>query len=160
MIFLDDTPPGVRDRWKQGAKMCAAWGIPCSGASVWRLYRSYVLEWRLRLAHEASADIAQPGDTLDEKTARLVAHRTFEVLANPHSPAPCLLGLARIELRQRSLEFARQKHWDNQQSKTERLIDAFSEDIGKNHLARAVFHQLLNLIHPEEPYEEKGLSPS
>ncbi len=60
MIFLDDPPPGVRDRWKQGAKMCSAGGIPCTGPSVWRLYRSHVLEWRVRLAAEASADAAEP----------------------------------------------------------------------------------------------------
>src|SRR5258707_5518833 len=52
MIFLDDPPPGVSDRWKEGARMCSDWGVPCTGASVWRLYRSHALEWRLRLAQQ------------------------------------------------------------------------------------------------------------
>src|ERR1017187_5192530 len=59
MIFLEDPPAGVRDRWKEGAKMCGDWGVACSGASVWRLYRSYALEWRLRLAQESAASAGE-----------------------------------------------------------------------------------------------------
>jgi len=59
MIFLDDPPPGVSDRWKEGAKMCCDWGIPCTGASVWRLYRSHAFEWRLRLAQEAGSTVVE-----------------------------------------------------------------------------------------------------
>ena len=62
MIFLDDPPPGVTDRWKEGAAMCASWGIACSGASVWRLYRSHAVEWRAHLALQV--DLAPAGQKI------------------------------------------------------------------------------------------------
>ncbi len=126
MIFLDDPPPGVSDRWKEGAKMCTDWGIPCTGASVWRLYRSYALEWRLRLAQEANSAVGETPESLTEKTAQMVTLRTFEVLANPQSPPACLVGLARIELRKQSLEFARQKHQDHQTDQIQIALDALA----------------------------------
>ena len=123
MIFLDDPPADVRDRWKEGAKMCGDWGITCSGTSVWRLYRSHVLEWRLRLAQEAAASAGETPQALQEKTAQIVSLRTFEVLANPHSPPACLVSLARIELRKQALELARQKHQDHQKTRTEVALE-------------------------------------
>src|SRR5258708_22083478 len=71
MIFLDDPPPGIGDRWKEGAKMCSDWGIHCTGASVWRLYRSYALEWRLCLAQEAGSTVCETPESLTDKTAQM-----------------------------------------------------------------------------------------
>jgi len=142
MIFLDDPPPGVGDRWKEGAKMCSDWGVPCTGASVWRLYRSYALEWRLRLAQEACSTAGETPESLTEKTAQMVTLRTFEVLANPQSPAACLVGLARIELRKKALEFARQKHQDSQTDKIQIALDALAKQVRLNREAAFAFGKL------------------
>jgi hypothetical protein len=132
MIFLEDPPPAVRDRWKEGAAMCGDWGVPCTGASVWRLYRSYVLEWRLRIAGEASSAAGETPESFIEKMELMVARRTFEVLANPQSPPACLLGLARLELRRKALELDRQKHEDRQTDKVQIALDALEDQVRLN----------------------------
>jgi hypothetical protein len=132
MIFLDDPPSGVSDRWKEGAKMCSDWGIACTGASIWRLYRSYALEWRLRLAQEAGSDVGITPQALAEKAAQMVTLRTFEVLANPQASPACIVGLARLELRKQALEFARQKHKDHQADQTQLALDALEVRARKN----------------------------
>ncbi len=132
MIFLDDPPPGVTDRWKEGAKMCSDWGIPCTGASVWRLYRAHALEWRLRIAQEIGATVGQTPESLTDKTAQIVALRTFEVLANPQSPPACLLGVARLELRKKALELARQIHEDSQADQIQTALDALEVKVRSN----------------------------
>jgi len=142
MIFLDDPPPGVSDRWKEGARMCADWGIPSSSVSVWRLYRSHALEWRLRLAQEAGSTVGETPENLNEKTAQMVTLRTFEALANPQSPPACLLGLARIELRKKALELERQKHQDSQTDKIQVALDALADRVRTNREAAFAFGQL------------------
>ena len=142
MIFLDDPSPGVSDRWKEGAKMCSDWGIPCTGASVWRLYRSYALGWRLRLAQEAGATVGETPESLAEKTAQMVTFRTFEVLANPQSSPACLVGLARIELRKKALEFARQRHQDHQTDMIQIALDALAIQVRQNREAAFAFEKL------------------
>jgi len=149
MIFLETPPPDVRDRWKKGAEMCAEWGIPCTGASVWRLYRSHVLEWRLRLAREATPT-TEPPESLEEKATQLVALRTFEVLANPNSTAADLLSLARIQFRKQTLEFARQKHSDNQRDKLNLALDALKVAVHKNREARFAFNKMRSSLFPKE----------
>jgi hypothetical protein len=113
MIFLEEPPPGAHDRWKQGADLCAAWGVPTTAPSVWRLYRSHALEWRLHLAHEAGRADGISLEVLAEKAEELVALRTFELLANPNSPPACLASLARIACRRKALELDRLKYMDN-----------------------------------------------
>ena len=142
MIFLEDPPAGVHDRWKEGAKMCGEWGVPCSGASVWRLYRSYALEWRLRLAQEAAERAGETPQSLNEKTAQIVSLRTFEVLANPQSPPACIVNLARVELRKQALEFARQKHQDRQTDKMQIALDELEDRARKNWGAAFAFKKL------------------
>ena len=110
MIFLEDPPPGVRDRWKKGATMCAAWGIPCTHTSVWRLYRSYAIEWRQRLSHETDFASNENPEVLQERLAKLATLRSIEALANPHLSPECIIGLARIEQRKAILDFARAQH--------------------------------------------------
>jgi hypothetical protein len=155
MIFLDDPPAGTRDRWKEGAKMCGDWGIACSGASVWRLYRSHVLEWRLRLAQEAAASAGETPQFLQEKTAQFVSLRTFEVLANPQSPPACLVNLARIELRKQALEFARQKHQDGQKDKIQLALEDLAKQVRCNREAAFAFRELkasLGRKNPPTPF--------
>ena len=48
MSFIDHPPSGIRDRWKAGAAMCAAWGISTTGASVWRLHQSFLAHGQAR----------------------------------------------------------------------------------------------------------------
>jgi len=151
MIFLDDPPAGARDRWKEGAKMCGEWGIPCSGAAVWRLYRSYAIEWRLRLAREVGATAGETSESLNEKTAQIVNLRTFEVLANPQSSPACLVGLARIELRKQALELARQKHRDSQTEKIQVALDALADRVRHNRDADFAFRELKAALGRKNP---------
>ena len=158
MIFLDDPPPDVGDRWKEGARMCCDWGIPCTGASVWRLHRSYALEWRVRLAQEAGSTVGETPESLTEKTAQMVTLRTFEVLANPQSPPACLVGLARIELRKKALEFARQKHQDRQTDKIQIALDALADQVRLNREAAFAFGKLKAALRRETP-PSPGFAP-
>jgi hypothetical protein len=141
MIFLDDPPPGIRDRWKEGAEMCNAWGIPCTGASVWRLYRSYAIVWRSRLALEASAEASETPEVLDQKAAQMIAFRSREILANPQSPPASLISLARIELRKKALEFAYKKHEDSQRSNIDQAYAALEHVARGNFEARFALDQ-------------------
>ena len=150
MIFLDDPPPGTGDRWKEGAQMCSGWGIPCTGASVWRLYRSHAIEWRLRLAQEAAA-VHQTPESLTDKTAQMVTLRTFEVLANPRSDPACLVNLARIELRKKALEFAWQKHRDRQCDKIQIALDALADHVRLNREAAFAFEKMKAALQRESP---------
>ena len=159
MIFLDNPPPGISDRWKEGAKMCSDWGIPCTGASVWRLYRSHILEWRLRLAQEGGSTVGETPESLIEKTAQMVTLRTFEVLANPQSPPACLLGLARIELRKKDLEFARQKHKDHQTDKIQIALDALEDKARLNWEAAFALGKLKAALRRETPPPHPVFAP-
>jgi hypothetical protein len=115
MMFLDDPPPDAGDRWKKGAEMCAAWGISTSDTAVYRLFRAHAAEWRAGLALRADTLGDATIEGLEEKTARLVSLRVFEVLANPASAPTTLVNLARVEL-------ARQKHLDGRRGDTERAL--------------------------------------
>ena len=161
MIALDDPPPGVRDRWKMGAKMCTDWGIPVSGASVWRLYRSYVLEWRFYLAQESGADASDPESSLEEKTTRMVERRSLEILTHPQAPPDVVLRLARLKLRRETLELrcqilqlARDKHADSKLQLLDRALDAFIEETNKCPAARDLFLQVAALLNPDSDLNE------
>ena len=151
MIFLDDPPADVCDRWKEGAKMCGDWGIPCSGASVWRLYRAHVLEWRLRCAQEAGASLGETPETLQNKTAQFVSLRTLEVLANPHTAPACLVNLARIELRKQALELARLKHQDQQKDRIQVALEELAERSLLNRDAAFALGRLKEALGPKKP---------
>ena len=122
MIFLRNPPAGSGDRWIKGAEMCAAWGVPTSHTSVWRLYHSYSVEWRARLALETTVDCNATPETLEKKAALVVAQRSCEILTDPESTPENLISLARIELRKKALEFARQKHADEQRTPVEKAF--------------------------------------
>ena len=123
MIFLDDPPEGVTDRWKAGADMCAGWGITTSGTSVWRLYNSHLIEWRVRVALNLDGIEPNP-QALAEKTEQLVGLRTCELLANPSTPPAVLANLIRNHLLQKYLELACHKQVKAELSDTERALGA------------------------------------
>src|ERR1700761_4554553 len=61
-FFLDDPPLGTADRWQKGADLCQSHGIETSRMSVWRLYRTHILQWR----REQNPAPAAPPPDLDE----------------------------------------------------------------------------------------------
>jgi hypothetical protein len=124
MMFLAFPPPQVGDRWKKGAAMCAEWGIATSGTSVWRLYLSYGMEWRARLALQNDAARPLTPKDLAKKSAEMLALRTCELLSNPDTDSETLVRLARLALREKMLDLAREKHADSQRDETERALDA------------------------------------
>jgi hypothetical protein len=142
MIFLDEPPPDVRNRWEEGAAKCAAWGIATTDTSVWRLYRTYMVEWRARLALQVDDVASLPPEVLRQKAAHLNELRTCEMLASPNTPPLVLLGLSRIQLRERVLELARQKLETNQQDQTERAIAGLEKKVEGNSMAKFALGQL------------------
>ena len=44
LFFLDDPPPGTRDRWQEGANLCRQHGIKTSRMAVWRFYHAHLLQ--------------------------------------------------------------------------------------------------------------------
>jgi hypothetical protein len=121
MIFLDDPPEDIANRWKAGAEMCAVWGVATSPTSVWRLYNSHLMEWRVRIALKIEDGEIEP-EVLAQKTAHMIGLRTFEMLNNPRTPPATLVGLIRIDLRQKYLELARQKQTHREHTDTERAL--------------------------------------
>ncbi len=154
MIFLDSPPAGVTDRWKEGAAMCTAWGIATTGASVWRLYRSYAIEWRARVALQSDDLAAETTDSLAQKAARLLALRTCELLANPDAAPLTLISLARIDLRQRNLDLARERHRDAQRDRTERALAELEERAKRDRYAQFALQQFKDALN-HKPGEER-----
>lgn len=142
MIFLDDPPAGVGDRWARGAEMCTAWGIATSGASVWRLYRSYVIEWRARLALQMDDVTSRTNEELAQKAARLIALRTCEMLANADTPPATLVSLARIDLRQRMLHLAEEKHRDTREDDLQRALKHLRHEAAQRRDAKFALDRL------------------
>ena len=135
MMFLDHPPQGVGDRWKAGAEMCAQWGVATSGTSLWRLYLSYLFEWRIRSVLGEELKDASLHD-LRFHFARLVALRGCELLSNPETPAKVVIKLARIEQREKALELEYQKHDDHQQALADQRQDEVRERAEKRALGR------------------------
>jgi hypothetical protein len=142
MIFLDDPPDGVTDRCKEGADLCAEWGITTSGTSVWRLWRSYAVEWRTSLALQVNLAPGESLEALRKRAEHMLAARNCEMLANPDTPPAILLGLGRLDLRQKAVELARQKHKDNQADETERALASFEVRASRDRWAQFALAQL------------------
>jgi hypothetical protein len=142
MIFLEDPPDGVTDRWKAGAEMCHAWGIATTGTSVYRLYQSYLIEWRVRIALKIDDAEAGSAEVLGEKVARQILLRTGEMLGNPSTPPAVLVGLLRANLREKYLEFARQKHRDRERDENERALTNLEARVQRNRYARFAYAEL------------------
>jgi hypothetical protein len=119
MMFLDEPPPSVRDRWKEGAAMCAAWGITCSSTAVYRLYRSHANAWRTDFALRSESLSDEVLRKLENKTARLITLRVCEMLDDPASAPSTLVALARLDL-------ARQKRFDGTRGDVDRALELLS----------------------------------
>ena len=79
LFFLDDPPPGARDRWQEGADLCRKHGISTSRMAVWRFYRAHILQWR------REQDPAPPATPCDpNETARLQDHARY-LAVPPHT---------------------------------------------------------------------------
>jgi hypothetical protein len=115
MMFLDDPPDGVTNRWMEGAKMCASWGITCSHTSVYRLFLTYAPQWRAKFGLNPESMSERELEDLEKRAAHLITLRVGEMLADPASTPTTLVNLARIEL-------ARRKHVQGQGGDTERAL--------------------------------------
>jgi hypothetical protein len=135
MMFLDHPPQDVGDRWKAGAEMCAQWGVTTSGTSVWRLYLSYLFEWRIRAVLGEELKDASLHD-LRLHFSRLVALRSCELLTNPETSAKVVIKFARIEQREKALELERQKLEDRRQALADQRQDEVNERAEKRALGR------------------------
>jgi hypothetical protein len=122
MLFLDNPPAKSGDRWIKGAEMCAAWGITCSHTSVYRLFRSYAAQWRSRVALDIPDDEELQPEMLEEKASQLVAQRSCEMLTDPDSTPQSLISLARLDLRKKTLEFARERHMDSLRTPVQKAV--------------------------------------
>ena len=139
MIFLEAPPPNVRDRWKRGAEMCAEWGFPCKGASVWRLHRSYALAWRAHLAHESKSACTGTPESIGQDMDQLTAHRTLEALANPHLSPEQFLAFAKLEHRKKILALAQQRYQDDRQDQIDLALELLALEINEHPETRETF---------------------
>jgi hypothetical protein len=153
MIFLEDPPPAVTDRWKEGAAMCAAWGFTCSCASVWRLYRAHAVAWRAQLALEAALADGESLEALQQKAERMIALRTCELLASPDTPPAVIVGLARLGLRQKVLDLARQKQKHHERTSTERALTELGRRAGRDRYSKYALAQLKDALNGKPKFK-------
>jgi len=89
----------------------------------------------------------------------MVELRTFEVLANPQSPLACLVGMARIELRKKALELARQKHQDHQTDLIQIALEALEAKARSNWEATFALGKLKAALRQTNPSPPPYLTP-
>jgi hypothetical protein len=151
MMFLDHPPSGTTDRWKEGAAMCAGWGITTSHASIWRLHTSYAVEWRARLALQADeAELKKP-EALAFKFAEMLALRTCELLANPNTPPATVVSLARVALRQKACALAQQIHDEGQRGDVEWALSLLDRRVINNWEAQYALSRLRKEMRRDGP---------
>jgi len=150
MMFLDHPPSGTTDRWKDGAAMCAAWGIPTTHTSVWRLFISYAVEWRARLALRAEAVELEP-EALALKSAEILSLRTCELLANPDTDPATILHLARLALRQKACALAQQKHDEGQRGDADWALSLLDRRAVSNWDAQHALFRLREALRRDGP---------
>jgi hypothetical protein len=114
LFFLDDPPPGTRDRWQDGADLCASRGIPTSRMSVWRFYRAHILQWRREQNPAPPKPRPKPEQTarLLDQARHLAAQRALEMLNDPHLSPSQLVGLLQNENHRQKLQLARDQFND------------------------------------------------
>ncbi len=141
MIFLDDPPKDIKNRWEAGAEMCAKWGVETSDTAVWRLYTGYLIEWRVRAVLKIDGTEIEP-EALAPRIAKLIDLRTCEMLGNPNTPPAALVSIFRIDLRQKYLELARQKQAHQLRTGTERAMAELKVQCSRDRYAQFVLNQL------------------
>lgn len=149
MIFLDHPPVGSGDRWKKGAEMCAAWGVSCSHTAVYRLFQSYAIEWRSRIASEGVALEEDEWMAFEREVSQILPRRICEILTDPDATPESLLGVARLEFRKRVLEFAREKFQDSQRTPLDKAIATLRAQAFMSPEAHSAIDRLKEaLVHP------------
>ena len=109
MVFLEDPPTDIHDRWKAGVELCAEHGIVTSRAAVWRFYRAYVVQWRYENAPPIGKISEKSTAKLAEQARHLLSLRAAESLHHPHLAPHVLVGLVHNENRRQELQLARDK---------------------------------------------------
>ena len=142
MIFLDNPPANSGDRWIKGAEMCAAWGVPTSDTAVYRLFRSYALEWRSRIAFEASSGATEKFEMVEERAAKMLALRVHEILTDPQASPYSLVNLALLDVRKQALELARQKYADSRQTQIQLALRHLEAQVFGNREAQFAFDRM------------------
>ena len=133
MFLLDDPPPGTSDRWQAGADLCAAHNIATSRMSVWRLYRSHIIQWR----REQNPEPLEPPSAkemarLQEQLRFIAIQRLAEMLNNPQLSAKELIGIFRGDLRLQQVQlacdkFEHRRRRDQRRDDREHEAEAFSD---------------------------------
>jgi hypothetical protein len=141
MIFLDNPPAKGVNRWQKGAEMCAAWDVSTSDTAVCRLFRSYALEWRSRIAIEASLGDAEKKE-VEEKATKMLALRIYEILSDPEASPDSLVNLALLDVRRQALELARQKYADSRTTQIELALRHLETQVFGNREAQFAFDRL------------------
>ena len=160
MVFLDDPPKDVTNRWVAGAEMCAAWGIKTSDTSVWRLYKSYLIEWRVRVTLKIDDAGIESTEVLAQKATQMIALRTCEMLGNPSTPIETLLSLFRMDLRHQRIELVRVKQRYQEQSRLEFAMDELKKRVAFDPYAEFALKELkLSLYGGHSQFRDKFNEP-
>jgi hypothetical protein len=123
MLLLDDPPPGTGDRWQHGADFCAEHGFPTTRISVWRLYRSHILEWRREQAPPAPVPTLEQAEAIVEQARHLAAQRALEMLADPELTPKQLIAYFRHENQRDKVQLARDRFCDKITERAQSKLD-------------------------------------
>jgi hypothetical protein len=114
LFFLDDPPPGTRDRWQEGADLCQKHGISTSRMAVWRFYRAHILHWRREQDPAPPDRPSDPKETarLQDHARHLAAQRAIEILNDPRLSPGHLIGLIQNDICRQHNQLARDQFND------------------------------------------------
>ncbi len=114
LFFLDDPPPGTRDRWQDGAELCATHRIKTSRMSVWRFYRAHILQWRRdqNPAPPPRPPTCKQTARLLDQARHLAAQRALETINDPHLSPGHLIGFLQNDNHRQKLQLARDQFND------------------------------------------------
>ena len=114
LFFLDDPPQGTTDRWQKGADLCQTHGIKISRISVWRFYRTHILQWRREQNPAPPTSTPSPEEIslLHEQARQLAVQRAIENLNDPHLSPGHLVGLIQIDNHRQQIQLARDQFND------------------------------------------------
>ena len=114
-FFLDDPPPGTTDRWQKGAEFCLSHGIRTTRMSLWRLYRTHILQWRREQNPAPPAPPPSPEETTrlhDRSPPRLPPSAPSRPSTTPASPPATSSASSRTTTTVSKSSFARDRFDD------------------------------------------------
>jgi hypothetical protein len=171
LFFLDDPPPGTGNRWEAGAELCAEHGIITSRMSVWRFYRSQIVQWRRE--QNPPPPVPAPDENeiarLEDHARYLAAQRAIEILNDPRLTPAQLIAILRHQNQRDRTELARDTYYEKvtvrmrrekieNRKRMKEMVDKHNEAEIKQDMAddirAALFHYLASL---ESPPEKGGL---